>query len=158
MSKFDTKLFRNALGSFATGVAVVTALDGEDKPIGLTINSFASLSLDPPLVLWSIDQNSDLYEQFVQADYYAIHVLTQEQQALCNHFTKADVYQYNDIAFEQGIAGLPLLPDCAARFQCEVTHRYDGGDHIILVGHVMDIQHTPAKPLIFHAGQFATLG
>jgi 4-hydroxyphenylacetate 3-hydroxylase, reductase component len=157
MSDIDSKIFRNALGSFATGVAVVTALDPQDKPMGLTINSFASLSLDPPLVLWSIDQHSDLYDQFCQADHYAIHVLREDQQPLSNHFTKAGDDQFDQIDIEHGISALPLLFDYTARFQCKVVQRYEGGDHVILVGHVLDIKHSPAQPLIFHAGQYAKL-
>ena len=153
----DTKLFRDALGSFATGIAVVTARDTKNTPIGITISSFASVSLNPPLVLWSIDRNSNLFARFFKVSHYAVHILAEDMQEASNHFAKASNHQFDNIMFERGIAGLPLLPGYTARFQCEVVKRHVGGDHIILVGHVLDMQHAPAKPLVFHAGQYARL-
>lgn len=157
MSNFDSRKFRNALGSFATGIAVVTAKCPNGKPMGITINSFASVSLEPPLVLWSIDKNSDLYQQFCSASHYAVHVLPEDAQSISNHFTTADDKQFDNFEITSGVSDLPLLPGCIAIFQCKVTQKIEAGDHTILIGHVLDMQHDPAKPLIFHAGQYTKL-
>ncbi len=158
MTTINTKLFREALGAFPTGVAVVTTRDNKGKPVGLTMNSFASVSLDPPLVLWSVDENSDFFDEFCNADHYAVHVLQEGSQDTSTHFTKAGNDQFDNIDYENGISGLPLLSTYTVRFQSKVAHRYEGGDHVILVGRVLDMAHSPAMPLVFHAGKYSKLG
>ena len=157
MSKIDAGHLRKALGAFATGIAVVTTADAADKPAGMTINSFASVSLSPPLVLWSIDRKSDLFDTFAKSDHYAIHILRKDQEETSNHFATENTDKFTNLTYDTGLSSLPLLPDYITRLQCQVEHRYDGGDHIILVGRVLEMDHTPAEPLIFHEGQYKAL-
>ena len=157
MNEIDVGQFRSALGSFATGVTVVTSRDAKGQPVALTVNSFTAVSLEPPLVLWNIDHKSDFFEEFRQADHYAVHILRQDQEDLSQRFSAEIDNRFSDIEFETGIAALPLLSNYCARFQCKVEHRYEGGDHIILVGRVLDMDHKPEDPLVFHAGKYRKL-
>ncbi len=157
MKEFNTRQFRDTLSAFATGIAVVTARDKFGKPVAMTVNSFSPVSLTPPLVLWSVDCGSDFFEEFSQADYYAVHVLRQDQQDVSTHFSTEMEDRFADMDTDKGVSNLPLLPNYCARLQCKMEHRYEGGDHLILVGRVLDIDHKPADPLIFHAGKYRTL-
>ena len=155
----DPREFRSALGQFATGVTVITALDDQGQPRGITANSFSSVSLDPMLVLWSLGRGASAFEVFSQAEHFAINVLTLEQQVLSNHFATNDHEQFKGIACSNGRAGVPVLDGCAAVFECETEHRCDGGDHVILVGRVEGFSYRDgARPLIFHGGRYARLG
>lgn len=154
MNGIDSRALRDALGSYPTGVVAVTTLDRSGKPIGITVNSFSSVSLDPPLVLWSIDKKSAFFDVFVRADHYAVHVLGQDQQQLSHDFSIGDPDHFADIEYDSGIAGLPLLKSCLALFQCEVRSRYEEGDHFILVGRVLDIRTNPGEPLVFVDGSY----
>jgi len=154
MTDPSPKTLRTALGAFATGVTVVTALDPGGKSIGMTVNSFAAVSLDPPLVLWSVQRRNGSFAAFNTASHYAVHVLHAGQQGVSNHFAQELEDKFQGIAHHQGIAGLPLLDDFTARFQCSVEQRLDGGDHVILLGRVMDIEYRPDEPLIFHASAY----
>lgn len=155
----DPREFRNALGQFATGVTVITALDGAGQPRGITANSFSSVSLEPMLVLWSLGRSASAFDVFSQAEHFAINVLTLEQQVLSNHFATNDHEQFQGISCSKGRAGVPILDDSAAVFECETEHRYDGGDHVILVGRVQGFSYRDGvRPLIFHGGQYAQLG
>lgn len=151
----DIRAFRNALGSFATGVTVITTRAADGTSVGLTANSFNSVSLDPPMVLWSLAKTSRSMPVFAEAEYFAVHVLAAEQEALSVRFAKSGEDKFAQIAVENGIAGLPLLPDCAARFQCKTSFRHEGGDHIIFVGEVLDFDRSDHAPLLYHAGQYA---
>jgi len=157
MTDFDSSEFRTALGDYATGVTIITALDAAGQAIGLTANSFTSVSLDPPLVLWSIDKCSPLFDGFMQADHYAVHVLRQDQQELAQCFSDDDAVRFAELAYESGIAGLPLLESYSALFQCEVESRYTEGDHVILIGRVISIDNESTAPLIFHKAQYKRL-
>lgn len=157
MNQIDTKHFRSALGQYATGVTIVTALGDSGEPVGLTVNSFASVSLDPPLLLWSVDRSSDLFDVFCRTDHFAVHVLRQDQQEISNLFATESDQKFSDIEYENGISGLPLLSDFCARFQCSVENRIDGGDHVILIGGVLETKQGSGQPLIFHAGQYQEL-
>jgi len=154
MSGIESRELRDALGSYPTGVVAVTTLDRSGKPIGMTVNSFSSVSLDPPLVLWSIDKKSAFFDVFVRTDHYAVHVLGQDQQQLSHDFSIGDPDHFAGIEYDSGIAGLPLLTSCLALFQCEVRSRYEEGDHVILVGRVLDIRNNPAEPLVFVEGGY----
>ena len=154
MSKIDSRAFRDALGSYPTGVAVITTLEKGGKPIGMTVNSFSSVSLDPPLVLWSIDKKSAFFEVFIHTDHYAVHILRRDQQQLSHDFSRADPAHFAEVEYEKGIADLPLLKSCSALFQCEVRSRYDEGDHVILIGRVLDIRNFPAESLVFVEGGY----
>lgn len=158
MPQLDTKEFRNALGQFPTGVTVVTTLDKEGNKVGMTANSFSSVSLDPMLVLWSIAKTSSSFDAFNETENFAIHVLSAEQKDVSNNFASKDcVDRFVTVNHEEGIAGVPILSDYNALFQCEIEARYEGGDHIIMVGRVVDFATKGSEPLVFHAGKYATL-
>ncbi len=158
MDENEARQFRDALGTFATGITVVTASDTSGNPIAMTVNSFASVSLDPPLVLWSVNRAHEIFDEFAKAKHYAVHVLRHDQEHLSSHFSGDRPDKFNGVDFDRGKAQLPLLSDFCARFQCKVEHRYDGGDHLILVGRVLDMDYQPADPLVFHAGKYRSLG
>ncbi|MCK8516946.1 flavin reductase family protein [Methylonatrum kenyense] len=153
MTDVDASCLRQALGAFATGITVVTARGTNNRPIGMTVNSFTTVSLDPPLVLWSVGRDGNSADEFVAADHYAVHVLHAGQEDLCVQFARNTDEKFVGLETEPGLAGLPLLKDFTARFQCRVEQRLDGGDHIILLGRVLELEHRPAEPLIFCNGQ-----
>ena len=153
----DSKAFRNALGQFATGVTVITTLDAEGNKIGMTANSFSSVSLDPMLVLWSIAKTSRSFEAFVEARQFAIHILAADQKVLSGQFASNCADRFCDVPHHDGLGGVPVLDDYSAVFQCETECRYEGGDHIIIVGRVIAFDNRGKAPLIFHAGRYADL-
>ncbi len=150
---------RDAFGQFATGVTVVTTIDKENSPIGLTANSFASVSLEPPLVSWCVDKNSTRFTEFAEAEFYSISVLTEAQQSLSDLFAMRswDETVFDDVEWERGHNGVPQLPGCMARFHCKTEHVYEGGDHLIIVGRVEDYEAEPMRPLLFVQGSYQTL-
>ncbi len=150
----DPRAFRDALGQFPTGVTVVTARGKDGRPFGVTVNSFSSLSLDPPLVLWSLANHSGTYSSFMEAGHFAIHVLAEGQEHLCRQFARSGIDRFGDVKLEEGLGGVPLLPDVAALFECRSLYRHWGGDHVIFVGRVDRCRKWPdRKPLVFHQGQ-----
>jgi 3-hydroxy-9,10-secoandrosta-1,3,5(10)-triene-9,17-dione monooxygenase reductase component len=157
MQTIDPILFRNALGSFVTGVTVITTRDSDGKGVGLTANSFASVSLDPPLVLWSIGKTATCFNAFETASHFAIHILHSGQENISRHFATKNAEKFSEIKHEIGAGNTPLLSDYSARFVCSVEHRYPGGDHIILVGRVVDYDNREKEPLVFYKGQYKTL-
>ena len=150
-----TRAFRDALGSFATGVTIATTLDAERRPVGVTASSFNSVSLDPPLVLWSLSKGALSRAAFAHSGHFAIHVLAAGQQDLSDRFARSGADKFADIAWAEGTLGSPLFDDCAARFECRTRHEYEGGDHIILVGEVVRFEARDVAPLLFHAGGYA---
>jgi 3-hydroxy-9,10-secoandrosta-1,3,5(10)-triene-9,17-dione monooxygenase reductase component len=155
MSQIDPRDFRNALGQFATGVTVITTRDDQGRPVGVTASSFNSVSLDPPLVLWSLDKSAASLKAFSDYGYFSVHVLAEGQESLSNNFARRGEDKFSGVDLETGVAELPVLPECAARFQCQLIYQYDGGDHTILVGEVKEYKNFQRKPLIFHSGQYA---
>lgn len=153
--EFDTIAFRNALGSFTTGVTIITATAPDGTPVGLTANSFNSVSLDPPMVLWSLAKTSLSVEAFNQAKHWNVHVLSQEQQPLSNIFASRGENKFKDIPLENGVSNAPLIPDCSARFQCKNIVTHDGGDHLIYIGEVLGFDQQNLPPLVFQQGQYA---
>ena len=151
---FDSREFRNALGRFATGVTVVTTATADGTPLGLTVSSFNSVSLDPPLVLWSLDRSSSTLEAFETASHFAVNVLGADQVALSNRFASRDEDKFADLECPAGAGGSPLIPGCVATFQCRTVHRYDGGDHVIFVGEVEAFERREGDVLIFHDGNY----
>lgn len=149
----DDRGFRSALGSFATGVTVVTALDSQGVPAGITANSFASVSLDPPLVLWSPKRASRRFALFAEAPVFAIHVLARDQQALCDHFVR-NQSGFDALSWHEGPEGLPLLQGCLARFLCRREAVLDGGDHAIILGRVWEVARRDGAPLVFQGGKY----
>ena len=153
----EAKALRHALGNFATGVTIITTVDGEGAPVGLTVSSFNSVSLDPPLILWSLDRRALSLPVFHAAPYFAVHVLCNMQMDLSNRFAKSGIDKFEGVTFERGIGNVPILSGCSAVFQCATVHRYPGGDHIIYVGEVKEYVSEPREPLIFHGGRYARL-
>jgi flavin reductase (DIM6/NTAB) family NADH-FMN oxidoreductase RutF len=154
--KTDPLLLRVALGQYATGVAVVTTVDGDGRPLGLTINSFASVSLDPPLVLWSLGRSSACLPAFKACSHFAINVLAADQVELSNRFAAAALDKFAHLEWTPGLGGAPLLAGCCARFECASEARHAGGDHLILIGRVERFGHEKREPLVFHGGRYCT--
>lgn len=158
MTTLDTRALRNAFGAFATGVTIITTKGADGKDYGLTANSFSSVSLDPPLLLWCLGDKTDCYETFQNAEYYAVHILADDQQNLSNQFASKGTDKFSGIAIERGPGDIPMLPNSVARFVCKAAHKYPGGDHVIHVGEVLDFSQSDAEPLLFHKGKYAKLG
>jgi len=152
----DPKQFRHALGSFATGITIVTTRDGEERDVGMTANSFNSVSLDPPMILWSLAKTSHSLPAFMAAEYFAVHVLGADQEALSNQFASRGVDKFANVSLVRGKSDIPLLEGCAARFECRTAFRYEGGDHVIFVGEVLAYDHAPRAPLLYHGGRYAS--
>lgn len=147
--------FRKALGTFATGVTIITTRAADGTPLGLTVNSFNSVSLDPPLVLWSLANNSNSLDAFRKAEHWAVHVLATDQEALSGRFARRGEDKFAGIDIETGVGGIPLLKGCAARFECRTASQYQGGDHLIFIGEVLAFQRDETAPLVFHGGKYA---
>ncbi|RDS88970.1 p-hydroxyphenylacetate 3-hydroxylase reductase component [Pseudomonas fluorescens] len=154
-STFDPRAFRRALGNFATGVTVVTAADASGRKVGVTANSFNSVSLDPPLVLWSIDKRSSSHGVFEEASHFAVNVLAADQIDLSNNFARPKDDRFAEIAYEPGEGGAPVFADCAARFHCEKYQQVDGGDHWIMIGKVVAFDDFGRSPLLYHQGAYS---
>jgi 3-hydroxy-9,10-secoandrosta-1,3,5(10)-triene-9,17-dione monooxygenase reductase component len=152
---FDPSQFRSALGAFVTGVTIVTTRAPDGTDVGLTANSFNSVSLDPPLVLWSLARNARSREAFTQAAGFAVHVLAIDQEELSKRFATRGEVKFAGLTLERGEGGVPLLQGCSARFECRTTFQYEGGDHIIFVGEVLSFTHCDKRPLALHAGRYA---
>ena len=150
----DPLEFRRALSAFATGVGVVTTLDQDGNKVGITISSFNSVSLDPPLILWSVGLDSMSYDAFIDAEYFAVHVLTRQQMDVCERFAQRSERKFADIDCRSGLHGVPILPDFAACFECSTEHVHAGGDHKIIVGRVLRVEEREAEPLIYYRSQF----
>ena len=153
----DAVALRNALGTFATGVTVVTVTDGDRARLGVTANSFASLSLEPPLILWNLQRQSECCSVFERAEHFAVNVLTAAQQDLSTRYAKKDDHVLDPAVYRLGKAGCPLLLDAHAWFECALEATHDGGDHVILVGRVLDYGREDSEPLIFHGGRYRAL-
>lgn len=156
-NEFSSGDFRKALGSFTTGVTVVTTRGVDGADTGLTANSFNSVSLDPPMILWSLAKSSLSLPAFTAAKHFAVHILSSDQQAISARFAKRGADKFAELDIERGPDDIPLLPDCAARFVCETAYCYEGGDHIIFVGRVVRFDHWDRSPLLFHSGQYGRL-
>jgi len=154
---FSTPDSRAALGMFATGVTIVTARRPDGSLVGLTANSFNSVSLDPPLVLWSLSRNAGSMPVFERGSHYAINILAAEQHVLAERFASKTVDRFADVAFREGAGGAPVLEGAAAVFECFNRSQYEEGDHVIFVGEVERCTWRPGlPPLIFHGGRYFT--
>ena len=155
----DSRAFRQALGHFPTGVAIVTTRCPDGRAVGLTINSFTSLSLEPPLVMWSLVNHSPSLEIFEKCSHFAINVISQEQVPVALGFANSQVKdKFALISHVDGEEGVPLLDDCVATFVCENYRQHEGGDHTLFIGRV--VRHTTLtehEPAVFHRGRFANL-
>jgi flavin reductase (DIM6/NTAB) family NADH-FMN oxidoreductase RutF len=156
-SPFSAPAFRAALGMFATGVTVVTARAPDGAPVGLTVNSFNSVSMEPPLVLWSLSARSASMPVFRGGTHYAVNVLSADQQALALRFAAVMVDRWHGVAWAPGVTGAPLIDGALAQFECVTQSAHDEGDHTIFVGQVVHCSHRAgAAPLLFHGGRFYT--
>ena len=153
-SAIDPRDFRNALGTFATGVTIVTAMAADGKPYGVTCNSFASVSLNPPLVLWSLGMFSQGLTIFQNASHFTVNVLGASQQALASQFAKSAGDKFAGVEWTPGLGNAPVLKDSIANFQCRAANRYYGGDHIIFLGAVEAYSYNGQEPLLFAHGGF----
>jgi 3-hydroxy-9,10-secoandrosta-1,3,5(10)-triene-9,17-dione monooxygenase reductase component len=151
----QSRQLRTALGSFPTGVTIVTTSDALAGDVGLTANSFSSVSLDPPLVLWSLSRNSGSRPAFEGAGYFAVHILAAQQEALAARFAQRGVERFAGLRLERGHGNTPLIDGCSARFECRALHHYEGGDHLIIVGEVLKFEHFERPALAFHGGKYA---
>ncbi|MCK1710739.1 MULTISPECIES: flavin reductase family protein [unclassified Bradyrhizobium] len=153
-SPIDPRDFRNALGSYATGVTIITAAAPDGKPYGLTCNSFASVSLNPPLVLWSLVVYSSSLTVFQNASHFTVNVLGASQQALANKFAKSSDDKFAGVDWTPGLGSAPVLAESVASFQCRSVNRYYGGDHVIFLGAVEAYTYNTKEPLLFARGTF----
>jgi flavin reductase (DIM6/NTAB) family NADH-FMN oxidoreductase RutF len=153
----DTLALRKALGEFVTGITVVTARGADGTLAGLTVNSFASVSLDPPMVLWSLGLGSLSLPVFQTCSHFAVNVLTLDQKEISQRFAQAKADKFAGLETKVGAGGTALLPDCCAWFECRVAARHEGGDHLILVGEVEQFHRDPRPPLVYHRGGYGQL-
>lgn len=154
----DPKALRKALGSFVTGVTVVTTRGVTGKLAGLTVNSFSSLSLSPPLVLWSLAFSSSSFDAFETCSYFAVNVLAEDQMHLAERFARSGGDKFHGVSTREGVAAVPLLDGAAASFSCRSAFRHEGGDHIILIGEVLAYEQTERAPLLYARGRYRRLG
>jgi flavin reductase (DIM6/NTAB) family NADH-FMN oxidoreductase RutF len=152
--RFDRRDYRNALGQFATGVTIVTARAKGGRAIGLTVNSFTSVSLDPPLVLWCLSRQATDFAHFHAASRFAVNVLSSRQHDHSRHFATTLADKFTGVESEDAPDGSPLLKGATAHFICRVAGRFEGGDHLILLGEVEDYRWNGGEPLVFHSGRY----
>ena len=164
-ASISPRAMRDACGCFATGVTVVTAMDttgAVPKPVGITVNSFSSVSLDPPLVQYCLGLDAFSYRALSEADYFIIHFLNSEQQNISNQFASQGHDKFKDIPWETSLEGSPLLSMCKPRFECRKHAIYEGGDHMIILGEVMRLtcdqtqeeETANPDPLIYYKGAY----
>jgi flavin reductase (DIM6/NTAB) family NADH-FMN oxidoreductase RutF len=151
---FDSRHFRNALAQFATGVTVITTRLDNGNFFGLTASSFNSVSLDPPLVLWSLSNQATSLPLFTGNSHYVINVLSADQSQLADRFARRIPNRFEGVEFELSHTGLPIIKGVAAWFECHNRSRYPEGDHVIFVGEVERCDAAPQAPLVFHGGRF----
>ncbi|MDJ0749153.1 MAG: flavin reductase family protein [Woeseiaceae bacterium] len=156
--QIDSSGLRRALSCFATGVAIATTLDERGERVGMTISSFSSVSLNPPLVLWSIAHAAHGYDAFIDAEHFAINVLAKGQEQLSERFATRGLDKFEGLSCRDGRYGSPILPEYAACFECRTEHRYDGGDHKIIVGRVLRFDERESEPLIRYRSSFLPVG
>ena len=160
MSKrqLDERELRRALGCFATGVTVVTAAAEDGAYVGLTVNSFTSLSLEPPLVLWALGVESPLLQTFEKASHFAVNVLAENQVEISQRFALRAVDKFSELKVHQGAGGAPLLAECAAWLECRASSHQRYGDHVLFIGEVEKAAATEARPLLYLRGRYAFAG
>ena len=153
-AEIDPHDFRRALGQFPTGVTVITTRTSAGTRAGMTANSFASVSIDPPMVLWCPGKHVRSLAHFEEATHFAINVLASDQHHVSGQFARPAADKFAGIGVHEGIAGVPLIDGAVAVFECRTVARHDAGDHVIYVGEVERYEYEPADPLIFHAGAY----
>ncbi|MFK7964713.1 MAG: flavin reductase family protein [Burkholderiaceae bacterium] len=153
----DTKAFRTAMGCYATGVTVVTTLNSDGHPVGLTVNSFNSVSLEPALVLWSLSRTSDSLSVFNENNTFAVNVLSADQLALCQRFASKMDDRFHGVDWTPGLNGVPVLSGSVASFECKTVQRIPGGDHEIMLGQVHRVASSDLPALVYRQGSFGQL-
>lgn len=154
----DSLAFRQAMGRFATGVTVVTARDADGAPVGVTVNSFSSVSLVPPLVLFCLDRQAPAFAALTAARFFAVNVLRENQRAVSEAFSGGRRDAWDRVAYESGRGGCPILAGCLANIECTLDRLHGGGDHVILVGRVESIACAGASaPLVYYQGRYSRL-
>ncbi len=153
----EKRQFRAALGRYPTGVTVVTARSPDGAPVGMTVNSFASVSLDPPLVLWSVGDDASCAEVFAKAPRFAVNILAADQEHLARRFALPDSDRFDGVETRAGLADIPLIGGALTVLECRLDAVYPGGDHRILLGRVERFATRAGKPLLFHEGMFDRL-
>ena len=154
----DPRALRQTLGRFATGITVISARTEAGEEAAITANSFTSVSLEPPLVLFSMARTSKSFDAWEAAETFAVNILSEEQRALSSQFAKSSAEKWQDVSPVMAESGLPLLPGALGTFQCRTWARYDGGDHLIIVGEVFACaKAAEGKPLVFSASRYARL-
>jgi 3-hydroxy-9,10-secoandrosta-1,3,5(10)-triene-9,17-dione monooxygenase reductase component len=149
----DPRALRDAFGSFATGVTVVTLCDDQQNPIGVTVGSFTSLSLDPALCLFSLKKNSNTAQWIDQKPNFVVNILGRDQEPLAWQFARSADEKFAGIAWQAGANGMPVIEGCLGHFECQRWAVYDGGDHMIVVGQITAMTRHPGLPLVFFRGQ-----
>jgi flavin reductase (DIM6/NTAB) family NADH-FMN oxidoreductase RutF len=142
--------FKQAMGNYPTGVTVVTAFDENNEPMGLTVNSFASVSLEPLLILWSINNGAGSYKDFLKTEKFAVNILASDQADLCTLFSSSVEDRFGACDWKKSELNLPVLSDSLAVLQCKVFKKVDAGDHTIMIGEVLDIHNEEKEPLLYH--------
>jgi flavin reductase (DIM6/NTAB) family NADH-FMN oxidoreductase RutF len=150
----ERRSFRDTLGQYATGVTIMTTLTQVGEPIGMTVNSFSSLSLDPPLILWSIAKTATGFGNFQLGEAFAVNLMSHDQEKLAMGMAKSSGDKFLGVNYLRGLGGVPLLTDCVAHLECLTDARYPGGDHEIIIGRVRRIFNIGRPPLLFHRGKF----
>ena len=149
--------FRIALSRFVSGITVVTILGKDDRPAGITVSAFASVSLEPPLVLACIDKRASLHDYLIEGSHFAVNILAQDQEHLSRRFASKDQDRFEGAGYREGVSGAPLLEGALAYIECRVVHVYPGGDHTIVVGEVESTSVADHKPLAYYRGGYAQL-
>jgi flavin reductase (DIM6/NTAB) family NADH-FMN oxidoreductase RutF len=152
---FDPLQLRRALGSFGTGVTVVSTLAADGRPVGVTANSFSSVSLDPPIVLWSLNRRSPSLAAFDECGRFVVNVLSLEQLAVSRRFASSVPDKFDGIGHRRGVGGLPVIEDCAATFECATVQRLPVGDHILFLGRIERFAHSRDAGLLYCQGRYA---
>ena len=153
----NSKKFRECLGKFATGVTVVTCCDNEGRPCGITANSFSSVSLEPPLVLWNVAKVSNSLQAYLEAQHFAINILSGSQKDISRHFARPDHTRFNGIGYTMSGNNAPLLPDSLGHLECRTAQIHEAGDHFIIIGEVVGYASTDQEPLVFFSGDYTSL-
>ena len=156
-TELSARELRDTLGCFPTGVAIATTIGTDGQPVGLTINSFNSVSMDPALILWSLCNNAPSFEAFKTHGAFAINILSSEQQDVCTQFARPAEDKFAGIAWYAGHKGIPVLDNVLVTLECDTYNAVEGGDHEIFIGQVRRVRRTESEPLVFHRGQLVAL-
>ncbi len=151
--------FRDTVGCFATGITIITTVEADGSPVGITANSFTSLSLDPPMVLFCLDYNVASFDAFQAGGHFAVNILSMGQQDLSSRFAKSGPKKWDGVAFDTWDTGSPILPGCLASMECKVSSINEGGDHVIVIGDVIRMERAQEEvmPLLYFRGAYANL-